>query len=161
MIFPCCCKQTAYVNSLSLDHRAFHNPDRDKHNQPEKPAEHPKGPGEFDRVGARNRVCAQPNSNRPCPGGQDQAKEVDAYSRVPESSKTVLRHKPPGESSARSYIGSIYLKGLRVLSGAIANGYWHNAKLRNRPTWASTFLVGSEGHCLRTCGLEPRGCYQD
>jgi hypothetical protein len=123
----------ARVNPSSLDRGAFRNPGRDKHNQPEKPAEHPKGPGELGRVWAGHRVCAQPNSKDPCANGQDQAQEIDEYSRVSESSKTVLCHKPLSEFSGSPYIGSIYLKGLRVPCIAIVHGRLHNREIPKSP----------------------------
>ena len=38
-------------------------------------------------------MCAYPNLKSPCSYGENQAKEVHGTSGIPESLKTVLRHK--------------------------------------------------------------------
>jgi hypothetical protein len=81
-----------------MPYKTFHDVDGDEHSQPENPAEYSKGPSEADRVCVGWHVCAEPNSVGPCPYGEDQAKEIDECSSVPESFKTVLRHRLPGPS---------------------------------------------------------------
>jgi hypothetical protein len=78
----------------SVARETFRDPRGDEQQQSQKPAEHPKGPDKADRVGAGRHVCAEPNLKSPCSYGEDQAKEINGTSGVPESFKTVLHLKP-------------------------------------------------------------------